>query len=75
MSAISLCVAQEKLARDENHRNIRQVIKDLVDECLKRPPSNEDANSIAGRQKTPFCTLLGFMIMHFESAYPAKTSD
>ena len=49
------------------------MIKDLVDECLKRPPSDEDANSIAGKQKATFCTVLEFLIMHSKSAYPAKT--
>ena len=39
---------QAKLAGDENHKKIRKIYLDLVDECLKRPPSDEDANSIAG---------------------------
>ena len=40
---------QEKLARDKNHESIRSIYKELVDECLNRPPSDEDAGSIAGR--------------------------
>ena len=42
---------QEKLARDKNHENIRNIYKELVDECLNRPPSDEDANSIAGAHR------------------------
>ena len=40
---------QEKLARDKNHESVRHIYEELVDECLNRPPSDEDANSIAGR--------------------------
>lgn len=39
---------QDKLAADENHRKMRKIYLDLVDECLSRPSSPEDANSIAG---------------------------
>lgn len=42
-------MVQEKLARDKNHDSVRSIYKELVDECLNRPPSAEDANSIAGR--------------------------
>ena len=40
---------QEKLSRDRNHENVRGILAELVDECLKRPPSAEDATSIAGQ--------------------------
>ena len=43
------CVVQEKLARDKNHESIRSIYRELVDECLNRPPSADDTNSIAGR--------------------------
>ena len=39
---------QDKLAADEKHKKMRKIYLDLVDQCLNRPPSAEDANSIAG---------------------------
>ncbi|CAL8472312.1 g11855 [Coccomyxa elongata] len=40
--------SQDKLAADANHRRVRAVIEALVKDCQNRPPSNEDAGSIAG---------------------------
>lgn len=45
---------QEKLSRDRNHENVQGILRELVDECLKRPPSAEDANSIAGQHPNFF---------------------
>ena len=44
---VRLCM-QDKLAGDAKNKQIREIYKDLVEECLARPPSAEDANSIAG---------------------------
>ena len=49
---IAVCLhvcLQEKLSRDRNHEDVRRILAELVDECLKRPPLAEDANSIAGK--------------------------
>ncbi len=39
---------QDKLRTDENHRKMRAILADLVDHCKARPPTEADANSIAG---------------------------
>ena len=39
---------QEKKAMDKNHEDVQRIYTELVDDCTKRPPSDEDANSIAG---------------------------
>lgn len=39
---------QDKLRADDNHRRVRGIIKALVQDCQNRPPSDEDAGSIAG---------------------------
>ena len=51
MLCVHACL-QEKLSRDRNHENVQGILRGLVDECLKRPPSAEDTNSIAGQH---FC--------------------
>ena len=48
---------QDKLASDENHKKMRKIFRDLVDQCLNRPPSAEDANSIAGEYALPLCLV------------------
>ena len=49
---------QDKLAGDARNKQIREIYKDLVDECLARPPSAEDANSIAGELAPRFLARL-----------------
>ena len=49
---------QDKLAGDAKNKQIREIYKDLVDECLARPPSAEDANSIAGELSYPWPSYL-----------------
>ena len=44
---------QEKRAMDKNHEDVQRIYTGLVDECTKRPPSDEDANSIAGAWTLP----------------------
>ena len=51
-------MVQEKLARDKNHESIRSIYKELVDDCLNRPPSDEDANSIAGSSSVHHDTFM-----------------
>ena len=58
-----LCM-QDKLAGDAKNKQIREIYKDLVEECLARPPSAEDANSIAGELTHPSSPL---------PAYPCLT--
>ena len=33
---------------DNNHEDVQRIYTELVDDCTQRPPSDEDANSIAG---------------------------
>ena len=44
---------QEKMEMDRNHDDVQRIYTELVDECTKRPPSDEDANSIAGVKTSP----------------------
>ena len=53
---------QDKLAGDAKNKQIREIYKDLVDECLARPPSAEDANSIAGELTYPSSPCLPILV-------------
>ena len=44
---------QEKRAMDKNHEDVQRIYTELVDDCTRRPPSDEDANSIAGAWTLP----------------------
>ncbi|CAK0787756.1 hypothetical protein CVIRNUC_010978 [Coccomyxa viridis] len=41
-------LSKGKRAMDKNHEDVQRIYTELVDDCTKRPPSDEDANSIAG---------------------------
>ena len=38
---------------DKNHEDVQRIYTELVDDCSKRPPSDEDANSVAGAWTLP----------------------
>ena len=59
---------QDKLAGDAKNKQIREIYKDLVDECLARPPSAEDANSIAGELTWPRRLLARLSLSHSSDA-------